>query len=151
MRTNNFCRDNSPYQARVVKAAGQVLQAVWANKSTHSMLKKDGWNKNHFVPTVTMETLPRRLFEFLNISQSFYIIKILRMHFLNKHCFFFVVSKIYNPNRQPQGGGIASPAHSAYGGGNTIGRRGEMPPGYSTVSSVARKTSVFCMAKYLPF
>jgi len=86
-------KDNSPYQARVVKAAGQVLQAVWANKSTHSMLKKDGWNKNHFVPTVTMETLPRR---------------------------------------QP-GGGIASPAHSTYGGGNTIGRRGEMPPGYSTL------------------
>ena len=66
------------------------------------------------------------------------------MHFLNKHCFFFVVfSKIYNPNRQPQGGGIASPAHSAYGGGNTIGRRGEMPPGYSTVSSVAKKKQVF--------
>lgn len=54
-------KDNSPYQMRVVKAAGQVLQAIWANKEVHSLLKKDGWNKNHFQPTVNIEaTLPRR-------------------------------------------------------------------------------------------
>lgn len=53
-------KDNSPYQKRVVKAAGQVLTAIWQNKEVHSLLKKDGWNKNHFLPTVTIDTLPRR-------------------------------------------------------------------------------------------
>ncbi|CAK8672686.1 catenin delta-1-like isoform X2 [Clavelina lepadiformis] len=57
--TINNSRDNSRFHARVVKAAGQVLQAIWANKETHSLLKKDGWNKNHFTPTVTVATLPR--------------------------------------------------------------------------------------------
>jgi len=44
----------------VVKAAGQVLKATWANKDVRSLLKKDGWKKEHFVPTVTTETLPRK-------------------------------------------------------------------------------------------
>lgn len=57
--TINNSRD-SKYHTRVVKAAGQVLQALWAIKELHSMYKKDGWNKSHFQPTVTAATLPRK-------------------------------------------------------------------------------------------
>jgi hypothetical protein len=58
--TINNSRENTRFHARVVKAAGQVLKAIWSNKSVHSLLKKDGWNKNHFQPTITIDTLPRK-------------------------------------------------------------------------------------------
>ncbi|XP_077967690.1 splicing regulator ARVCF-like isoform X2 [Styela clava] len=56
--TVNNSRDGK-YHQRVVKAAGQVLKVLWDIKELHSMYKKDGWNKTHFVPTVTAATLPR--------------------------------------------------------------------------------------------
>nr|CAB3234375.1 catenin delta-1 [Phallusia mammillata] len=55
----NNPRDVGQYHQRVVKAAGQLLKAIWANKDVRSSLKKDGWKKEHFIPTVTAETLPR--------------------------------------------------------------------------------------------
>lgn len=58
-RNHIVSRDSSRYHTRVVKAAGQLLKAIWANKDARSGLKKDGWKKEHFIPTVTAETLPR--------------------------------------------------------------------------------------------
>nr|XP_009860529.1 catenin delta-1 isoform X2 [Ciona intestinalis] len=57
--TINNSRDSSRFHDKVVKAAGQLLKAIWANKEVRSLLKKDGWNKVHFTPTVPVNTLPR--------------------------------------------------------------------------------------------
>ncbi|XP_034026995.1 ARVCF delta catenin family member b isoform X3 [Thalassophryne amazonica] len=40
--------------ARETKAASHVLQTVWSYKDLRNTLTKDGWNKSHFQPTVTV-------------------------------------------------------------------------------------------------
>uniref|UniRef100_A0A1A7XGT4 Armadillo repeat gene deleted in velocardiofacial syndrome b n=2 Tax=Iconisemion striatum TaxID=60296 RepID=A0A1A7XGT4_9TELE len=40
--------------ARETKAASHVLQTVWSYKDLRNALTKDGWNKSHFQPTVTV-------------------------------------------------------------------------------------------------
>ncbi|XP_047449030.1 ARVCF delta catenin family member b isoform X11 [Mugil cephalus] len=40
--------------ARETKAASHVLQTVWSYKELRNALTKDGWNKSHFQPTVTV-------------------------------------------------------------------------------------------------
>ncbi|XP_058491386.1 ARVCF delta catenin family member b isoform X1 [Solea solea] len=39
---------------RETKAASHVLQSVWGYKELRNALTKDGWNKSHFQPTVTV-------------------------------------------------------------------------------------------------
>uniref|UniRef100_H2ZMU8 Uncharacterized protein n=1 Tax=Ciona savignyi TaxID=51511 RepID=H2ZMU8_CIOSA len=55
----NNSRDTSRFHDKIVKAAGQLLKAIWANKEVRASLKKDGWNKGHFTPTMPVNTLPR--------------------------------------------------------------------------------------------
>lgn len=40
--------------ARETKSASHVLQTVWSYKELRNALTKDGWNKSHFQPTVTV-------------------------------------------------------------------------------------------------
>uniref|UniRef100_A0A3Q3A7V5 ARVCF delta catenin family member b n=1 Tax=Kryptolebias marmoratus TaxID=37003 RepID=A0A3Q3A7V5_KRYMA len=40
--------------ARETKAASHVLQTVWSYKELRNALTKDGWNKSHFQPAVTV-------------------------------------------------------------------------------------------------
>ncbi|XP_030848570.1 catenin delta-2 isoform X1 [Strongylocentrotus purpuratus] len=59
-RLVSLTKANGIYPASVIKAAYQVLHAMWAYKDMRPQYKKDGWEEKFFHASSTFTTLPRK-------------------------------------------------------------------------------------------
>ncbi|XP_041467114.1 catenin delta-2-like isoform X3 [Lytechinus variegatus] len=59
-RLVSLTKTNGAYPASVIKAAYQVLHAMWAYKDLRPQYKKDGWEEKFFHASSTFTTLPRK-------------------------------------------------------------------------------------------